>query len=178
MKRFILSGIVATLAFVFTACGDDDGDTTPSHEIGEWDLLNYALLNVPSAYSNSEGRTLALNQVTLGITSYELDLEADGTFDRSIGIIGRLPDDDEGTWVLDDNDLTLDSEDLSDDEIFSVEKNEEDDLWLSVSLNFFLIPNTVDDTLTQAYFNSLTEEEQDALFDPVPVDFTFVFERD
>ena len=169
---------MAILALTFTACGDDDGDATPSHEIGEWDLLNYALLNVPSAYSNSEGRTLALNQVNLGITSYELELNTNGTFDRSVGVIGRIPDDDEGTWVQDENDLILDSDDFEDDEIFGVEKNEEDDLWLSISLNVPLLQNTIDDTLTSTYFNSLTEEERDALFDSVPVDFTFIFERD
>ena len=178
MKKLLLSGIVAILSLTFTACGDDDGDATPSHEIGEWDLLNYALLNVPSAYSNNEGRTFALNQVPLGITSYELELNSDGTFDRTIGVVGRIPDDDEGTWVLDENDLILDSDDFNDDEIFGVEKNEEDDLWLSISLNVPLLQNTIDDTLTSTYFNSLTEEEQDALFDSVPVGFTFIFERD
>ena len=104
---------------LITSCGDDDSDAPPPHEVGVWDLKNYATINVPSEYAlRNEDRTYTLNEVNLGIEEYILNLKVDGTFDRTIGFSGILPQDDSGAWILDDDDLILDSDDFDDDEEF------------------------------------------------------------
>ncbi|TRX62096.1 hypothetical protein FNH22_01890 [Fulvivirga sp. M361] len=177
MKRNVLNTFLVVLALTFTACGDDD-EAAPSHEVGKWDLKSYALINVPSEYASNEGLAIGLNQINLGITDYDLELNSNGSFDRSITFIGRLPQDDLGTWVLEDDELTLDSDESSDNEEFTVEKNQSDDLWLSVSSSISLRKDAINDTLTAAYFNSLTAQEQQALSDQVSLDLVFVFGRD
>ena len=177
--RLLFYTLLIFVGVIMSACGDDDDDDAPPpHEVGIWDLKNYALINVPADYASNEGRRFELNQVNLGIESYELNLEASGTFSRDINFTGVIPQEDMGTWAVNEGELTLDSNDFDDNESFGIEKNESDDLWLSFPLQFSLIQDDVLDTLTQEYADSLTDEEFSDLFDPVNVDFVFLFERD
>ena len=181
MNRLLLfcsTSVLLTL-FALSSCGSDDDGGPPPHIVGDWEFDSFILSNVPSAYSNNEGAILAIDQISFGgsaIESYGIEFIADGRFDRSIGVLG--PDlNDEGTWVLEDDELTLDSDDIDDDEIFDVEKNEDDQLWLSVEVQFSLLPNAVADTLTNEYYNGLSNEDKDALFDVVSLDLVYAFKK-
>ncbi|MTI39861.1 hypothetical protein [Fulvivirga lutimaris] len=177
MKTRLLSILALVFLSFFSSCSKDDDEPAPPHEVGSWNLVNYALLNVPSDYSYNEGRSFDLDEISLGIEKYELNLEADLTFSRKVNFSGVIPSQDAGTWVLEDEELILTSEDSSDDEVFSIEKNEDDDLWIYFPIQFGLIKNSVIDTLTSEYVNSLTNEEYNDLFDPVNLDFVFLLER-
>lgn len=177
MKMKFLLPIMAIISMVFVACGSDSDDPAPPHEVGNWNLSQYALKNVPTAYSYNEGAVFELNEVNLGISAYELQLNQNLSFSRSVSFTGSLPEDDDGTYVITDSEITLQSNDSSDPEVFDVQKNLNDDLWLSLPLQFGLIKNTILDTLTNEYYNTLSDTEKDALFDPVNLDFVLVFER-
>lgn len=177
MKTKLLLPTLALFALSFMSCGSDSEDPTPPHEVGTWNLSQYALKNVPEAYNRSEGATFELDEINLGITAYELKLNQNLSYSRSLSSTGTLPLDDAGTYTITKTELTLNSDDEDEDEIFDVQKNTNDDLWLSLPLNFGLIKNSVLDTLTNEYYNSLTNDEKNALFDAVTVDFILVFDR-
>ncbi|MEQ8927620.1 MAG: hypothetical protein RLO81_17520 [Fulvivirga sp.] len=174
--RLLLPSLIISISLV--SCSKDDDPAPPPHEVGTWNLSSYALKNVPGPYSYNENAAFELDEVTLGITSYELTLNQDLTYSRTIAVSGSLPQDDNGTWVADELELTLDSEDFDDNEIFDIQKNENDDLWISFPLQFLLLKNAIADTLSNEYVSELTNEEFNALFDPVSVDFVLVFDRE
>ncbi|MEM7297550.1 MAG: hypothetical protein AAF391_04715 [Bacteroidota bacterium] len=175
MKKSIYALVLASFLF---SCGGDD-DPVATHEVGEWELDSYILTNVPSDYSFNEGRIFAVNEISFGgivFESYEVTFNVDKTYARTVGVTG--PDiKDNGTWELDGDDLTLSSEDFDDDEEYEVERNEDDQLWWSVSSQFSLLEDAIADTITQEYIDSITDEEFFALFDPVTVDLVYAFER-
>ena len=177
MKTKLLLPALMLFVLTFMSCGSDSEDPAPPHEVGTWKLSQYALKNVPAAYNYNEGVTFALNEVNLGISSYELILNQNLSYSRTLSSSGSLPQDDAGIYTITEAELTLNSDNDDQDEVFDVQKNTSDDLWLSLPLQFGLIKNTVIDTLTAEYYNSLTADEQDALFDPVNVDFVLVFDR-
>ena len=162
MKRNLLIYALAIGVGFMTACGSDDDPGPPPHIVGDWELDSYILINVPSAYAaRNEGAVLLLDDLSFGgvtFESYDLGIAADGTFSRKIEIPGPSLIDN-GTWTLDGDDFILDSEASNDDEEFGVERNENDQLWLSQEVNFNLIPDAVLDTLTQEYVDSITNEE-------------------
>jgi hypothetical protein len=179
MKKILqLSALLISIGFL-SSCGSDDDASPPAHIVGEWKLTSYAMLNVPALYSYNEGSTFQLNEISLGIESYELDLIQGGSFERDVAFTGVLPLDDSGTWELsdDEEELTLISDVDGDDETFDVEKNENDDLWLSFPITFSLLKNSIVDTISQEYVDGLTNEEFSALYDGVVVDFVFVMEK-
>ena len=49
---------------------------------------------------------------------------------------------------------------------------------LSIPVQFLLIRDVVLDTISQEYVDSLTNEEFEALFDPVNLDLVFLFEKE
>ncbi|MEM9298388.1 MAG: hypothetical protein AAGA64_08355 [Bacteroidota bacterium] len=179
MKRNLLVfGIILSVGLI-TSCGDDDSDAPPPHEVGVWELDSYILTNLPSDYASNEGVILLLDDLSFGgisFESYTLELMTNGTYTRKIEVPGPSINDD-GTWLLDDDDLVLDSEDSDTDEEFGVERNEDDQLWLSQDVQFALIKDSVLDTLTQEYVDNITQEEFNALFDNVNLDLVYAFER-
>jgi len=179
MKRNLLL-IGALFSFLtLSSCGDDD-QAPPPHIVGEWDLDSYIFINLPSDYANNEGRIFLLNQIFfngIAFEEYTLNLAQNGTYTRKIEVPGPSASDD-GTWTLDGDDFILDSSDAGDDEEFTVERNESDQLWLASERQFPLIKDAILDTLTQEYADSLSNEEFNALFDLVTLDLVFAFERD
>ncbi|WP_424961079.1 hypothetical protein [Ekhidna sp.] len=176
MKKALLLSLI--LLALISSCGSDD-EPTLTHEMGSWELDSYILVNVPADYSNNDGRIFEVDEISFGglvIDSYEISLNSDMTYERSIGVAG--PDiKDNGTWVLDDDVLILTGEDADQDEEYDIEENDNDQLWWSVEAQFSLIKNSVADTLTQEWVDTLTDEEFFDLFDAVSVDLIYAFER-
>jgi len=187
MRKFLLLAVVTSLLFI-SSCGSDSDGPTPTHEVGQWSLDSYALQGFPTGFEDNEGLLLRIDQITLGgleVESYELMLNIDGTYTRTIDVTGPNINDN-GTWTLDDDDLELESEDGNFQE-FDVNTNEDNNLWLVErnSLNVSFIPDIYFDTVTQAYIDfvqSLTQEQQDsvdnALSQTIQVDLVYLFERD
>lgn len=178
MKKYLLLiAILGTLGF--SSCDEDD-PAPPPHEVGEWNLKNFALINLPARFQMNEGRTFELSQ--LGFESYRLNLLANGTYEREISVSGRIPNEDAGTYTMEEDALILNSENSNDDEDFSLEKNKNNRLWLSQPLQTGLFEDAILDTLTQEYLNSLTEEEYQELLDnyleQVNLDLVFAFEKE
>jgi hypothetical protein len=162
-------------SFVLLSCGKDDGPVI-THEMGTWELDSYILSNVPEGFKQkNEGQILAVNEISFGggvtIESYELTLNSDMTYKRTIGVTG--PDiKDDGTWVFEDDVLTLTPED-EDEQEYRIEENDNDQLWWSVESQFLLLH----DTVTADYYNSLDNEGQNELFTAVSIDLVYAFER-
>ena len=182
MKKVLYSLIAASLFAV--SCGSDDSPVL-THEIGSWDLDSYIFINFPAGFEDNENLALAIDRISFGGSPYEdynLTLNADGTYTREIGITG--PDlEDAGTWELDGDDLVLDSEEVGEID-WVVEKNEDDDLWLSFESQNNFIPDIYFDTVTQTYLDylqTLTPAQIDsvdnALSELISFDLVFVFER-
>lgn len=166
------------ITFALISCGGDDGPTI-THEMGSWNLDSFILTNVPSDYSNNEGRIFGVSQISFGgvvFESYEITFNSDQTFERNIGLAGPNVNEN-GTWKLEGDDLTLTSEDGENTQEYSIEKNEDDQLWWSTGSQFSLLKNSVADTLTQEWVNTLSDDDFFALFDQVSVDLVFAFER-
>ena len=173
------------ISFIFiVSCSSDDG-ADPTHEIGTWELDGYQFINFSSDFDDFEGLPLGLDELFWGGAPYDdytLVLNSDGTFEREIGVNG--PDlNDDGEWELDDDFLTLDSDDNGEFE-WKVEKNEEDDLWISFEAQDRFIPNIYRDTVTQEFLDRIadfTDEQIDSLNNVVlqtaTFDLVFLFER-
>lgn len=180
MKRNLLFIGVLFGLITLAGCGSDDGPSTPPHIVGTWELDSYIFINLPSAYASNEGRIFLLNEITfnnVAFEAYTLNLAANGTYTRKVEVPGPSLNDD-GTWTLDGDDFVLDPEDSNDDNEFRLEKNEDDQFWISQESQFALIKDSVLDTLTQEYVDGLSNEEFNALFDPVSLDLVFAFERE
>lgn len=177
MKKYLLLiAMIGTLGF--SSCEEEE-TPPPPHEVGNWDLKNYALINLPNNFQMNEGRTFQLNELNLGIEAYLLNLLANGNYEREVRFSGRLPSEDAGTYSIKDDELILNSDDSNDDEVYSLEKNSKNKLWFSQPVQFPLIEDAILDTLTQEYYESLTpEERQEKLFTVVNLDLVFAFEKE
>ena len=179
MKKIFYT--LLTLILFQTACGDRESEPD-AHEIGEWELDSYIFSNLPTAFAGNEGRVFAVNEITFGgvaFESYDITLGNNDTYSRRIAVAG--PDiNDDGTWEFDGDDLTLIGPD-DQEEVYSIERNETDQLWWSTETQFSLIEDAILDTLSADYFNSLTDTEQDALISSVSssvsLDLVYAFER-
>ena len=186
MKRnLLLTFTIVSLVFI-NSCGSDD-EPALAHEVGQWTLDSYALQGFPVGFESNEGTILTVEQVSfngLPVDSYMLTLNNDGTYQRTIDVAG--PDlDDNGTWTLDDDDLILNREDGNPQE-FNVEKNEDNDLWLTErnSIGAEFIPDIYFDTVTQAYLDylmTLNQTQLDSidniLSEVVQVDLVYIFDK-
>lgn len=172
--------LIITVLFAFsltTACKEEEAP--PPHIVGEWSLREFAITNVPTAYSYSD---LSIYQpADFGYTSYTMSIINDGKYSRLWTIDGNATND-SGDWELTDDTFILNSDNIGLSEDFAVDKNENNKLWLSQSTLFPLVKDAIRDTLTQAYIDEiytdgLTDAEYNILFDNVTVDFTSVFEK-
>jgi hypothetical protein len=176
-----------SLILIIVSCGDDK-EVTPPHEVGNWNLVNFAFLNVPAGFTSNEGVLSEINEISFGglrFSSYTLSIKSDGSYSREIATTGRLPQKDKGTWEnKKDEFIFIDSDDNED--VFNLEKNEDDQFWFSASSPFAMIPDTTitrlfnqysTGTAVNAYLDSLSDEEYSALLFPVVLDLVFVFER-
>lgn len=183
MKNYLLLfGLGALLVMV--SCKDDE-EPTPPHEVGVWELDSYVFVNFPAGFESNEDLAFGVSQLSFGGVTFEdytLTLVKDGTFILEIGVPG--PDiEDEGTWELDDEELILEGEDS--DLEWTVEKNEEDELWLSLETQSGFIPDIYYDTVTQVYrdyLETLTDAQLDSvgnvLTQTVSFDLVYIFERE
>ncbi len=163
-----------TASIMLLSCGKDDGPIV-THEMGIWELDSYIISNVPDGFKQkNEGSIFGVSEISFGgviIESYELTLNSNMTYERSIGVTG--PDvKDDGIWELDDDLLILTPED-EDEQEYRIEENDNDQLWWSVESQFLLLH----DTVTADYFNSLDETGKAELFTAVSVDLVYAFER-
>lgn len=177
LKKKVMKKVLYLLlasAMFFISCSKDD-EPVLTHEIGTWELDSYILTNLPAGFTNNEGRIFAVNEINFGgvsFDSYEITFASDFTYQREISVTG--PDlNDEGTWELDGDDLTLISDEFDDEEDYNIEENEDDQLWWSLEVQFGLLH----DTTTQAYVDTLTPEELADLITPVSLDLVYAFER-
>jgi hypothetical protein len=183
--------IFALLFFVtfLFSCGDDD-EVATTHEMGNWTLESFIIANSPAVFSYQDGLTFGVSDITLGgtsINSYELELNKNSSFVRKLGVQNSVSQNDQGTWLLEDESLILTSDEDTGDEEFQIEKNELDQLWLSIEASFLLIRNDTIDALNvrydnaddiNSYLNGLPAEDYAAYFSPASVDIIFAFKRD
>jgi len=184
MKKLLY--ISLSMSLFFMSCSSDDSPT-PTHEIGTWSLDGYQFINLQTGFQDNEGLSLGLSQLSFGsgepFEDYFLTLNIDETYIREIGVAG--PDiDDEGTWELNDDELILDSEEVGED-IWKVEKNEEDDFWISFQSQNSFIPDLYFDTVSQGYrdfLDTLTDAQLDSVTNAIvktaTFDLVFIFERE
>lgn len=190
MKK-ILNSLVFFSLIILASCGSSE-DPAPPHIVGVWELESYVIINVPSTHSRQEGTTFQineLNQAGLVLTSYSIDIAADGTYIRKLSFQGGSPNqNDQGTWKLstDGKDLTITMKDEDTGVDWSVEKDELDQLWITEPSSFSLISNATIDQLFVDYgdsagvnehLNSLTDEAYALLFDNVSIDLLNAFAR-
>lgn len=169
---------LAVAILCFASCGGDEEIVDPNH-IGVWSLDSYVFLNVPDDYDNNEGSIFALSDINFGsspIDEYTLSIARGGTYARAIDGLGPAISDD-GTWTLEDGRFSLDSDVDGGDVEWSVEKNEDNQLWLSQSTRFNLLKNAITDTATTEWLSSLSLEQRETFTDQVTLDFTFVFDK-
>lgn len=172
MKKYLLYLLIVPIVYL-TGCGNDD-EPEPTHEVGVWELQGYLLANLPTGFEGYEGVQLGIDALTFGgvaFDSYTLELKIDGSYEREIEV-GLADDVDTGTWSLDDDELTLDSDEFGED-TWEVVDNEDDDFWISQPINLGLFP----DEVTQEQLDSLTEEEVEALVQQVTLDLVYAFDR-
>ena len=176
--------IIFTLCFAFIlGCGDDE-EPTLTHEMGDWELVNFALLNLPPGFTSREAQKLELNEISY-IQAYQLSLKSDGTYSRTIEESGFLPNSSSGEWRIAETTFTLTpDDDANAEENYKVEENENDNFWISDPEEFQLIPDIYYDTVTQDfidYYNALDIEAKNAinatLFQKVSLDLAYIFER-
>ncbi|MEP5611745.1 MAG: hypothetical protein ABJP45_05815 [Cyclobacteriaceae bacterium] len=183
MKKILY--ISLSLSVFLMSCSSDDSPT-PTHEIGTWSLDGYQFINFETGFESNNELSLGINQLSFGGAAFEdyfLTLNIDETYTREIGVAG--PDiDDSGTWELNEDELILDSEEVGED-IWQVERNEDDDFWISFPSQNSFIPDIYFDTVTQEYrdyLETLTDAELDsvnaAIARTATFDLVFIFERD
>ncbi|MEM9389904.1 MAG: DUF5004 domain-containing protein [Bacteroidota bacterium] len=158
MKRNLLVfGMILSVGLI-TSCGDDDSDgPVVSPIVGEWELDDVSISNVPSGY-------LLATQATLnnyyGESEYKIVFFEDFTYEREIEFATQSWED-EGEWELDEQDLDLDQDDTNVQGLptsFTIEGEITDrsmtlvteDLWLAWPPEIVDDPNTPLDTLEQS----------------------------
>ncbi len=177
MKKLLYLSIVGTM--FLTSCGNDDS-VAPTHEIGTWLLDSYVLTNPPAGFEGSDGIAFQVNEISFGgvaFDSYEITFAQDGTFTRRIGVSIGPNINDDGTWSITDDDIVLTSSDTETDEEYTVERNENDQLWWSTETSFALLSDFRSDSLVNAGVTSLTQEQFTQLASVVVVDLIYAFER-
>lgn len=170
---------------LIVSCGEDEVKVETRHEVGNWELANYAIINLPDAFARLEGRLFEVGDLST-IKSYTFSLTGDNKYSREINFEGKLPQKDVGSWTLDDEEFNFKSESFSDNESLTVEKNEDRELWLSFSATFTLIPDSTILRLSneyptqeayEKYFDDLTDEEYNALTYQTTLDLVQLFDK-
>lgn len=157
------------------SCGKDDEPRVPDPIEGLWALESFQLTDAPAGFESYEGLVLELRQL-VAWEDYEITFAADNTYSRRIFIPG--PDStDEGVWTKEGNSLNLKPNEEDFEEDYTIETNSDIELIWSEPVTLSLIEDAVRDTLSQAYLNSLTDEEFEALFTDVDVKLNFIFDK-
>ena len=170
--------IIGTVALVFLAsCGNDDDPRIPDPVEGKWKLEAFQLTEAPAGFTSWEGVVLEIGQL-VSWEDYEVNFMANNTFTRRIYLPGADVNDD-GTWTKEGDLLILISnEDTTFEEEYNIEENSDAELIWSELIQLSLIEDAVRDTLTQAYVDTLTEEEFDALFTDIDIKLNYVFNKE
>ena len=177
MKKIFYS--LLTPVLLLTACGDDDEDKPDTHEIGDWTLENYVMTNLPTAFSDYEDQSLKLSDVIIGgveVETYDLTFTNKKTYSRRIDVKDKPNINDDGTWELDDDSLTLTNADDEED-VYTIEKNSSDQLWWSTEVKFNLYSNATLKEYKVEEREDFTNEQKEALLESVSVDLVYAFER-
>lgn len=177
-SRLLVFSLVLSGLFI-VACGDDDAPPV-NPLVGEWELDEIIVVNPPSGYSSVDGvefNTLA------GESSYVITFNSDLTYSREVDDIPQQGDlEDEGTWSLDEDDLSLDVDDGDEANIlfldFDVNGDIDDKLNVTVDAEIFALsdailsdPQFVDTVKTQAQFNAVFQQR--AVSIPVELELEF-----
>lgn len=157
------------------SCGKDDEPRVPDPIEGTWLLDAFQLSDAPAGFESWEGVVLEIGQLFIW-EDYEVTFNADNTYSRRIYLPGSDATD-TGVWTKEGNSLNLkpDEEDFEED--YTIENNDDIELVWSEPITLSLIEDAVRDTLSQAYVDSLTDEEFDALFTDVDITLNYVFEK-
>jgi hypothetical protein len=173
-RRLLLMGLAGLV--LLASCGKDDEPRVPDPLEGKWLLSEFQLTNAPVEFTSWEGAVLPLGQLVTW-ENYQIEFLADNTFKRRIFLPGADSTDD-GVWAKDGETLTITSNDSGAiEEEYNIESVDEVELIWSEAVSLRLIKDAVADTLTQAYVDTLTDEEFDALFVPVNITLNYVFAK-
>ncbi|UXP31410.1 hypothetical protein N6H18_13725 [Reichenbachiella agarivorans] len=167
MNKILLLGLIAVLF----ACSEDEKKPDPI--IGTWILDDAIYSDAPAGYSFQEGTF----QTLYGETEYSIRFYEDLTFERELkGLTFSNGSgvEDEGTYELDDEFLTLDPDsDIGLDTDFDlVEAVTERDLKISTSASFNALPDATLDTITsQASYDSISAKYSQAITLKITMNF-------
>ncbi|WP_456462505.1 lipocalin family protein [Reichenbachiella sp.] len=100
MKNFLQSVLFAFSIVFVAACSSEDPE--PDKIIGTWILDDATYFDAPAGYTLSEGTV----ESVYGETEYKIRFFEDLTYERDITGNGGSYED-EGTWVQEEDDLTL-----------------------------------------------------------------------
>ena len=157
------------------SCGKDDEPRVPDALEGTWALDAFQLTEAPAGFESYEGLVLELGRL-VAWEDYEITFAADNTYSRRIFLAG--PDNtDEGVWTKEGTSLNLKPNEEDFEEDYTIETNSDIELIWSEPITLSLIEDAVRDTLSQAYVDSLTDEEFDALFANVDINLNFIFDK-
>ncbi len=155
MKKFLLFSSLLFIGLTFASCGDDDDPVDPL--LGEWQIDNYEIINVPSDFDRIEGPQ---DIVYAQETRYRITFNADFTYEREVRASNSIFSED-GEWERDGDELILDPDSnqgfVND---FQIEEQTVESLILSGKIQFPLFPNNVvtDTISSQESFDALFEE--------------------
>ncbi|HNP18837.1 MAG TPA: lipocalin family protein [Fulvivirga sp.] len=154
MKTRILTIIAFISIGSLASCSKDD-EPAVNPLIGEWQVDEFELTDIPAEFSNVAGSRSTL----YGENRYRIEFNADFTYKRELRFSGGDLDE-EGEWTQDGDNLELDPEtDSGLINEFEIVEIDAESLTLSSEETFILLPNNVQqDTVT-------SQASLDALFD-------------
>jgi hypothetical protein len=175
MKSKLILGLLLLGGIPFlNSCKKDKDPEPPSPLVGTWERDVYQLTELPTGFENFEGLTVSS---VYSDQSYTLTFTNDKKYSRKIAFTG--PDlNDTGGWTYEGSDLTLDSDEADvDDEEFTVEEDiTANQLILSQTVTFSLLPDAVTDTLTDEWADA-HDTELDQYLQDVDLKLLFLFEK-
>ncbi len=173
MKKVLYICLASTM-FLLSCSSDDSVPLT--HEMGEWELNSFILSDLPEGFEGREGVIVAINALRFGgsvFEQYELSLNSDQTYSRKITFEVGPSARDNGTWVLDEDDFLILTNEDGDDIEFEIVQNRNEQLWWAEPANFTMFH----DSVTSEDLEGLTDEEEEALLNIVPLNLVYAFER-
>ncbi len=177
-----IPGFVLCCAFLtLCSCGSDENDPVDPI-VGTWKRNFYQFKNLPGTHKNYENLMLPSHYVpsTTGIyddKSYELTFNGNHTFNRILVFSSASGYIDKGTWEINGNQLTLDSEESSNDEVYTLHSNSGSTMAFYQWQTWLLLPDGVIDTLDVDYFDANAEMLFDRYADEVELKMYYFFEK-
>lgn len=173
---------IGLLAGVLIACGGDEKDPAVNPIVGKWERNFYQFKNLPGTHDNYENLMLPSPYVigTTGIYDeklYELTFNEDETFKRKLIFYNNATYSDDGTWEIQNSELTIDSKKSANDEVFKLHSNSGTSMALYQRQSWLLLPDRVIDTLTEEYYNSHRQMIFDEYAQEIDLDMFYFFKK-